>query len=522
MVYKIKTIAFHITKACSHKCPFCYASSSNKVKKPNHATLVKVINAFASNGVEEIVFLGGDPCSYPRLLELCEMAKDLKMNTTVLSNSHVYPRDQIDHAAKVIDCLETTIHGPTPEEHNVVALKEKAFEKVIDNLRMIGDKAKSIGIIYNITPQNCRQIFDTVENLIDNHHIPIDHLVLQRIVPQGRARTTSKFTIGCSHAIAALEDVERVVSKYHIRIFLEDPFPFCVVPDKFHKYLSRCEWGFTRAAIDSNGNLSRCGADPRYKLGNILETPLLELWNTSPILISFRSKEYLPRECHKCELLEKCGGGCALSCEIERDHGPDYLHYEQSKAIVPSGTSFNLRHARREDLSDVLRIEWACFPSYEFKFTPKSILKWYKYNPQMFYVLEDSNGHILGYTCMVPLTKVGFSNISDGKASSLQELEYRDVYKMNNGKIEYCHIEVLSTIADLRSRAGRTLIRKIVEFLVERVNITTASPITYIGRKLCNYFGFEKMAIERTKSSIYDIYALKINQIRLRQMLERF
>jgi radical SAM protein with 4Fe4S-binding SPASM domain len=458
------------------------------------------------------------------LTELCEKAKELKMNTTVLSNTHIYPKGQIDRVSELIDCFETTIHGPTPEAHDLIALKNGALKTVLRNLKKICEnkKTKSIGIIYNVTPQNCRQLFETVENLRDKHGIPIDHLVLQRVIPQGRARTTSKFTIGCSHAIAVLEEIEKVMAKYQVNTFFEDPFPFCVVPEKFHKYLNKCEWGFTRAAIDNQGSLSRCGADPRYRLGNVLETPLLELWNTNPILLSFRSRQYLPKECLQCKLLEKCRGGCALSCEIERDHGHDYLYYERTKVTIPTGTSFTFRCARHENLSDILRIEWANFPDYEFKFTPNSVLKWYAQNPEMFYVFEDSTGHVIGYATLVPLTEGGFLKIKSGKACSLQELSPVDVHKTSKKNNGYWHIEVIATIADARSRVGRTLIKKVGEFLIGKANIITASPITYMGAKLCSYFNFEKIATEKTKRSVYDIYILRVDQGKLKKMLERF
>jgi radical SAM protein with 4Fe4S-binding SPASM domain len=330
----VKVLAVHFTKACSHQCSFCYASASSSKKHvaPNHATLIKVIEAAAASNVEELVFLGGDPCTYSKLLQLCEAAHSNNMTTTVLSNTHVYQTDDVRTVTQLVDCFETTLHGPSPNEHDTIALSEGAFDKVLTNLGRLATSARSMGIAYNITPHNCRHLVDTVEHAIDRRGLPIDHLLVQRIIPQGRGRTTSKFSIGCTHAVAALEQIERLSTRYHsLRVSFEDAFPFCVIPQRFHKYLNRCEWGFSRASVDNRGNLSRCGADPRYRLGNILRTPLDQIWNTSDILAQFRSRKYLPQDCQNCALLTSCGGGCALSCEIEKDHGPDYLYFERAK-----------------------------------------------------------------------------------------------------------------------------------------------------------------------------------------------
>jgi len=97
------------------------------------------------------------------------------------------------------------------------------------------------------------------------------------------------------------------------------------VDDRFHKYLKPCSWGVDKFSVNGKGNLSRCGADPRYQLGNILETPLEKIWANSQELISFRNRDYLSEKCRKCVYLEKCGGGCPLCCSNDILLGADYL-----------------------------------------------------------------------------------------------------------------------------------------------------------------------------------------------------
>jgi radical SAM protein with 4Fe4S-binding SPASM domain len=521
-MYKVDFVALHITKACSHRCAFCYCSSSKRDENPDFRKFIRIIKALAESGVSEVALLGGDPCEYPRILDLAERVKTLGMKTTVLSNTHKYPTKDSKLVTQVIDCFEATFHGPTAADHDAIALSDGAFENVVNNLLYLSDSAKSLGVVYNVTPGNCRQLAETLRYLKVDRGIPFDHLVVQRIVPQGRARTTSKFTIGRTHAIAALEDIDFLSRTFEISTFFEDPFPFCVIPARFHKYLSKCEWGFTRASIDCNGNLSRCGADPRYRFGNILDTPLLTIWNSSPILESFRSRKYLPEECRSCTLLEKCGGGCSLSCEIELDHGPDYLRFEPRNVSVGETETYSLEQAQREDLSDILRIEWACFPEYEFKFTPSSILKWYDYNPNMFLVLKDSRGRTLGYSCIVPLSIPGWLRIIKGHASSLQELRFDHVLKNGEPVVLFWHVEAVGTIADIRSRAGRALIRKTGELLLYLGNSVTACPITDIGLRLCKFFDFRPIAREKTPTRTYDIFQLNLKKIDLAETLKMF
>ena len=49
----------------------------------------------------------------------------------------------------------------------------------------------------------------------------------------------------------------------------------------YRQYMHPCEWGYTKAALNGNGDLTRCGADPRYLLGNIFEKSIKEIWEYS-------------------------------------------------------------------------------------------------------------------------------------------------------------------------------------------------------------------------------------------------
>lgn len=514
--YKVDFVAFHITQTCSHRCPFCYASSKPKDPSPDFDTLIEILRKLAEDGVKEIAFLGGDPCRYPKLVDLARVAKNAGLKTAVLSNTHIYHRSA-QQVTEVVDCFETTFHGPSQREHDSIAMASGAFNLVLKNLRkIVKTGAKSIGAVYNITPQNYRLLFDTVSALIEKYKIPLDHLILQRIVPLGRGKETSQFSIVRSYAIVALEQVETLANRYKdLEIFFEDPFPFCVIPERFHPYLNRCEWGYTRVSVDSKGDLSRCGADPRYRLGNMLKKPLLQIWNESPTLNSFRSKRYLPPKCQQCDLLDRCGGGCALSCEIDLDHGIDYLFLEGRPMALGPQERFQLIQSGRQDLSQILRIEWASFPDYEFKFTPNNLTKWFEYNPKMFYVLRNSRNDVIGYACVIPLTQKGYNKIIEGNICSLSEMKEEDVLKGNRTS-KFYHIEVIATVADVKSRAGFALIRSIADLLIKtKAEIITTSPITEVGIKLCNYFQFQKIAVRHTiptKQKEYGIYGLKVRK----------
>ena len=170
-----------------------------------------------------------------------------------------------------------------------------------------------------------------VESLVEKEGLRISYIIIQRIVQFGKASGLDDYKLNKDQANVALEQIDRISADFRIKITVEDPFPLCVIDEKYHKYMNPCEWGFSKAAVNSSGELSRCGADPRCLLGNILKISINKIWEESSILHSFRSRNYLPETCRHCCRRDVCGGGCPLSCEANTDHGIDYLFEEYNK-----------------------------------------------------------------------------------------------------------------------------------------------------------------------------------------------
>ena len=82
--------------------------------------------------------------------------------------------------------------------------------------------------------------------------------------------------------------------------------------------------------IEHNGDFFTCDhfVDTEHRLGNIKETPLVELLE-SPAQMAFGNakSEKLPRYCLSCEVLEMCHGGCPKDRILRTPDGEDGLNY---------------------------------------------------------------------------------------------------------------------------------------------------------------------------------------------------
>lgn len=91
-------------------------------------------------------------------------------------------------------------------------------------------------------------------------------------------------------------------------------------------------------AIEHNGDLYSCDhyVEPDYRLGNITETPMIELVASEKQQAFGRAKrDTLPRQCRDCAVRFACHGGCPRNRFAQTPDGEDGLNY-----LCPSYMAF--------------------------------------------------------------------------------------------------------------------------------------------------------------------------------------
>lgn len=319
--------ALHITESCTHHCPYCYAGKGLGSRlHADFSKLCSIILELEKYNFKSVALLGGDPAKYIKIYELLEFIKEhTHIEVELLSNTLEIADHTPEEIAPFVNSVETTIHG-TASFHDNLCGCPGAFVTIVKKLRQYQNLGKIINIDLNITPQNINEIYKVLEYLFVVEKLNIKNVLIQRIIPTGNAEGSLRYKLTKFDLNNAFEQIEKAQKKYGFTVKAEDTFPFCAVNRKYHKFLERCQWGYSKMAINGDGDISRCGADPRFALGNILQNSLPEIWNNSTELKVFKEKQYLPENCKKCKYLERCGGGCPLSSFLPNyELGQDYL-----------------------------------------------------------------------------------------------------------------------------------------------------------------------------------------------------
>ena len=350
---RIKEINFHITDYCEGHCPMCYATDEKMIRKHGDIETLKLVvhNAIAYGRVERFVMVGGDPCEHPNLVELLKYIKqegkkyDIDTKSMVISNTHEYKEKgekiNIEDINDYLDGVCLTVHGHTSSIHDKFNGCLGSYNKVMENLRRyakVKNKNQEICIIVNLMPSTIEHLWDLVNNTNNELNGKIDSIAIQRIAPIGKACGTKKYFIDTKDVNQILKTFKEIQEKYGFYLEFVDAFPWCIVKQEYRNLLHKggCNWGTDYCAVFSDGSVSRCAMSENKLSMNMTQLDTREkfedFWKYDKELTRFRKKEHIDEKCKNCELLDDCGGGCALARmtgdpykreEVEKGH--DYL-----------------------------------------------------------------------------------------------------------------------------------------------------------------------------------------------------
>lgn len=336
IVNNVQNAYIHITEYCEHHCQFCYASHG--LGNFGHADierLKRIVLLVADAGIKKLSLVGGDPVLHPMIASLLQfISKQTKMETVLMSNTGRFPHNDISELSSYIDVFMTTIHGDNALQHDAVTMVRGSYDELIETCREYENHKVKVEIAFNITPWTFDKITSSVDALLQKG-IHIHRLVLQRIAPvtdkEGNViKSNIDYIPNAKQVNTALSQMDTMITHYGIPVELVDPFPLCIVEDRYKHLITPCKCGVSDLSINGNGDITRCGADPNYTLGNILvdspdkTNPITYIWYNSVNLDIFRRKTFLPNVCADCKDKYICGGGCAVCCNVfsinDRNH----------------------------------------------------------------------------------------------------------------------------------------------------------------------------------------------------------
>jgi radical SAM protein with 4Fe4S-binding SPASM domain len=311
-------IVLEATTACNLDCMYCYNIWKRPGAEPGARSTYKeskraLKRIFKLTDVAHVSMSGGEPFLAERFLELVLFCRMKGKTVTVITNGNAATRD--DYKAMVdmgVGLFEIPLHSPTPEIHDRMTSVEGSWQGALDSIRTLREIGGRVVADIVLSKINGSVIGETLEFLDE---AGVKQVMITRFNVGGRGiLNRAQLSASREELQRAFKVADGIASGRGMRITANVCTPLCLVDpgDYPHIGVMGCSPEIERkpVTLEPSGNLRICNHSP-VVMGNIFKEPLEKIL-TSDYVRSWRT---VPGFCSKCDLFQKCFGGCRGAAE---------------------------------------------------------------------------------------------------------------------------------------------------------------------------------------------------------------
>lgn len=314
--------------SCNLNCSYCFylpKLSLYPEKRPRMSeevldALIRQYLSF-SGAHPSFCWQGGEPTLLG--VEFFERAVELEaryarpgqiLGNSLQTNATLIDRSWAEFLAEYRFLVGVSIDGP-PEVHDYYRRThsgEPSHRRVVRGLNALREAGVEYNALSMVTPRSVNEPRRIYEYLKDSGFQFIQFIPCAEIDPStGRLAEYSVDPGAYGEFLCEVFDMwyKHDVGKIHIRFFEE--VGISIVSGEASSCMFRARCG-DYVVIEHNGDVYACDffVEREWKLGNILENPLIEILRGKNFEVFARRKSQLARRCKKCQWGKLCWGGC--------------------------------------------------------------------------------------------------------------------------------------------------------------------------------------------------------------------
>jgi AdoMet-dependent heme synthase len=328
-------VVWEITKRCNLNCIHCYASSVESSQKELTTKEGKrLLDQIAKvDDFRMIVITGGEPLIRKDIFEMVEYAGKLGFRIVFSTNGTLLsPQIAKDLVKLGVVNFSISLDGSNPENHEKIRRKPGCFFSTMEGIKAARDTGACTQINFTAMKQNLAEL-PAVMDLADKLDVDI-FMIFQSIPP---VQDRGAIELGTEEQMQLLQTIrERQGKSKYLLMPVCSPEYWPLITGHYENKKAAsglqksvffgCGAGRGFCYIRFDGDVWPCNFIP-VAAGNVLQTPLNEIWQKSPLLNEFRtSQRKLKDECGNCVDKAICGG-----CR-----GRAYAHYGDYLASDPN------------------------------------------------------------------------------------------------------------------------------------------------------------------------------------------
>jgi len=300
-------LEIEVTSKCNEKCIHCYIPNENK-KVNNHISFElfkSALDQAKDLNTLTVTLSGGELFLHPQIIEILEYTRMKDFKISILSNLTILNDSIIKTLKKISPSLiQVSLYSMIPEEHDYITQLPGSFKKTKASIERLIKENIPLQISCPVMNANKKSYKDV---MIYANSIKVKSLT--DFIMMGRSDLTQD---NLSERIP-LEDVRLLlnemidVDKDFIKSIEQKQEISEKVDANMRKDLQLCGAGIDSICLSAKGDLYPCPGWSDYKVGNLNEINLKQIWQNSEKLKKLRkiTLKNFPK-CIECSSIDFC------------------------------------------------------------------------------------------------------------------------------------------------------------------------------------------------------------------------
>jgi radical SAM protein with 4Fe4S-binding SPASM domain len=278
-----------LTYRCNFRCVHCYnATHTGAETEMTTAEWCSALEQLAELGCHTVTFTGGEVFVRKDALEIMQAACDHALSILINTNGSLINEAvlrKLEPMFPFLQTIEVSFYGATPDVHDTLARRPGSYQSTSRALKLLMQAGLPVLAKYITMRDN----FEGIPRFKrDMRELGARHEVSTGLLIPKTNRDESPLV--------------QILTDDQYKQMLETTQGAGAAESS---QIGNCRPGYVRGAITPDGNISPCEWLTDFKLGNLRQNKLREIWYSQPFL-DFRNVFEEEPECHTCELRPGC------------------------------------------------------------------------------------------------------------------------------------------------------------------------------------------------------------------------
>jgi len=301
---------------------------------------MRIVDELYEMGAKWFGLSGGEPLIRRDIFEIIAHAKNLGMNVSLITNGYYVKGDILDNLIKYEVMTAVSLDGK--EKTNDLTRGKGSYAIAVKAMERLSKGGVFDCIVSTLNKNNCSEVDHIAEVGYKNN---ATRVVYHNYIPVGRAQEHLELAPTPAQYELVLNRIYDLMMEYKDRMSINVYCPFFAriakqrrMPDFDYwfnnVFLGQCFINGRYIGLLENGDVRPCGFNEGYRMGNIKNKSMKELWTgmqTSELTLKLKNRSNLKGKCGVCEYREICGG-CRTRAEI---YTGDLFESDPACAYIP-------------------------------------------------------------------------------------------------------------------------------------------------------------------------------------------